>query len=157
MKIKDIVGVATQYSFTWPGGDIEDYDHVVVYDAISNSGSHKVSVGYTYRNTYGRDRRRIVVWIDNYPFAEFLGADDFDVSGEVLSEIRFYDAEKDSKRMCRYASDVIPERYSMFRIDSLKRRVIEKGVNDAWVVVANISDHSTMTSLAAMRKYERED
>jgi len=46
----------------------------------------------------------------------------------------------------------------MFRTDSLKRRVItEKGVNDAWVVVANISDHSTMTSLAAMRKYERED
>ena len=157
MKIKDIDDVVKNHSFKWPGGDIENYDHVVVYNAISNSGSHKISVGYTYRNTYGRDRRRVVVWIDNYPCAEFLEADDFDVSGEVLSEIRFYDPKKASKRMCRYASDVIPERYSMFRIDSLKRRIIEKRVNDAWVIVANISDHSTMISLAAMRKYERED
>jgi hypothetical protein len=30
------------------------------------------------RATYGRDRKRVVVWMDGEPQAEFLAADDFD-------------------------------------------------------------------------------
>ena len=44
----------------------------------------------------------------------------------------------------------------MFRVDSLKRRVSGDGVHDAWAIVANISDHITMSALAGMRKYEIE-
>ena len=58
--------------------------------------------------------------------------------------------------MCRYADDAIPQRYTMFRVDSLKRRVKGTGVHDAWSVVSNIADHKTMASLASMRKYESE-
>ena len=62
--------------------------------------------------------------------------------------------------MARYAVDVVPERYSMFRVDSLKRRVkgVEgAGVHDAWAVVSNIADHATMIAMAAMRRYEKTD
>jgi hypothetical protein len=30
----------------------------------------------------------VVIWINDHPHAEFIGADDFDVSGELLSEIK---------------------------------------------------------------------
>jgi hypothetical protein len=120
-------------------------------------GKHEVTIGNTYRKTYGKNRRRVVVWIDNYPWTEFVAADDFNVTGEVLSEIRFWGKEVgDNRRMCRYASDAIPQRYSMFRVESLKRRISGKRVHDAWAVVANISDHVAMAALAAMRKYEKE-
>jgi len=135
---------------------METYDAAIFYKGVSNDGEHEITIAYCVRNTYGKDRRRVVVWIDNYPYAEFLAADDFDVTGEVLSEIRFCDEEDKSKRMCRYADDAVPQRYSMFRVDSLKRRVEGAGVHDAWSVVSNIADHVTMSSLASMRKYEIE-
>lgn len=60
-------------------------------------------------------------------------------------------------RPAMYDDDVVTERYMMFRADSFKRRVQSKGVPDVWAVVSNIADHKTMISLAAMRRYEKED
>ena len=148
--------VRNNYNYAWPDGNEENFDLAVTYKAFSEAGNHNITIGYSYRNTYGRDRRRVVVWIDDYPHAEFLAADDFDKTGEVLSEIRFCEREDESMRMCRYGDDAIPQRYSMFRTDSLKRRVSGDGVHDAWAIVSNISDHTTMSALAGMRKYERE-
>jgi len=156
MQVLDILRVTDNYNFKWPGGDIEKFDSAITYKAFSNAGNHEMTIGYSCRNTYGNNRRRVVVWIDNYPYAEFLAADDFNITGEVLSEIRFSDDKGESKRMCRYASDAIPQRYSMFRVDSLKRRVTGERVHEAWVIVVNISDHITMLALAGMRKYETE-
>ena len=156
MQLLDITKPASNHSFQWPGGDTEKYDAAIFYKSVSNDGEHEITIGYSVRNTYGKDRRRVVVWIDNYQYAEFLAADDFNVTGEVLSEIRFYDEEDESKRMCRYTGDAVPQRDSMFRVDSLKRRVEGTGVRDAWSVVSNIADHVTMSSLASMRKYESE-
>jgi hypothetical protein len=56
--------------------------------------------------------------------------------------------------MCRYKDDKLPERYMSFRVDSMKRRIQEDGVHDAWVVVTNVADHFTMAALATMRRYE---
>ncbi len=155
MQLLDIKGVLTNYSFQWPDKNVEKYDATVIYQAISNDGNHEIKIGYCYRYTYNQDRRRVMVWIDDHPHAEFLAADDFDITGEVLSEIRFYDEERDSLRMSKYAVDAVPQRYSIFKFDSLKRRVAGDGVHDAWAIVVNISDHVTMSALAAMRKYER--
>ncbi|MDL1971449.1 MAG: hypothetical protein LWW94_10915 [Candidatus Desulfofervidaceae bacterium] len=153
MQLLDILKVTKNYSYRWPGGDVERYEIAITYKAVSNDGEHEITIAYTKRNTYGKDRRR-VVWIDGYPYAEFLAADDFYVTDEVLSEIKFYDEENESIRMCRYAEDAIPQRYSMFKVDSLRRRVNGAGVHNAWAVVSNIADHLTMSYLASMRKYE---
>ncbi|RZB35821.1 MAG: hypothetical protein SRB2_02746, partial [Desulfobacteraceae bacterium Eth-SRB2] len=154
---QDISSIKNNHSFTWPGGDVENFDTAISYKVASADGEAEITIGYGYRVTYGTKRRRVVVWIDNYPYAEFMGADDFEVTGEVLSEIRIWDDENDSKRMCRYAVDIIPERYSMFRAGSLKHRVTGDGVHDAWAVIANVADHKCMSALAAMRKYETEE
>lgn len=154
MQIVNVRNVNNNFFFKWPDGSKERYDIAIDYDAISVDGKHVLRIGYCMRETYGRPRRRVVVWIDDYPYAEFLEADDFDVSGELLSEIRFYDKDKDSKRMCRYKDDRLPERYMSFTVDSMKRRIQEDGVHDAWAVVTNVADHFTMASLAALRRYE---
>lgn len=154
MQIVNVLKVRNNHSFKWPGGYKENYDVAIDYDAISEKGKHIIRIGYCIRETYGRDRRRVVVWIDDYPYAEFLESDNFAITGDVLSEIRFYDDEKDNKRMCKYKDDTLPERYMTFKGDSMKRRIQENGVRDAWAVVTNISDHFTMAALAALRKYE---
>jgi len=154
MQILNIISVSSNHSFKWPDGSIENYDNSIDYNAIAEDGQHILRIGYCLRNTYGRTRRRVVVWIDDRPHAEFLEADDFDISGELLSQIRFYDEEQNRKRMCKYRIDRLPERYMLFNVDSMKRRIQEKGVNDAWAVVANIADHFTMATLASLRRYE---
>ena len=156
MQLLNIIDSSMNFSFTWPGGDVEQYDIAITYKSISNDGKHKIRLGFGYRGVYGKNRRRVVIWIDDHPYVEFFGADDFEITGEVLSEIRYYDEDADSVRMCRYAKDTVPQRYSLFRLDSLKRRVNGAGVHDAWCVVSNISDHLTMSLLASLRKYERE-
>lgn len=153
MQILNVNKVENNYTFKWPDGSIGTFDSIIEYDATSEIGKHILRIGYYKNDTYGKLRRRVVVWIDNRNYAEFTGADDFDITGELLSEIRLYD-DKDNKRMCRYGKDSIPERYMPFKVDSMKRRIEGNGVHDAWAVVANIADHSTMLSHAALRRYE---
>ena len=155
MQIVNLRKVLQNFDYNWPN-DVENFDNGIEYDAVSADGEHVLRIGYCWRQAYGKNRRRIVVWIDDYPYAEFLAADDFDVSGDVLSEVRFYDEETVSKRMCRYNDDVLPERYTVFKTDSMKRRIVGQSVHDAWAVVTNVSDHHTMAALAAMRRYESE-
>ena len=58
------------------------YPHWIEYRAMATEGVHRVRIGFGSRPTYGRERKRILVWIDSHPQAEFLGADDFERTGE---------------------------------------------------------------------------
>jgi hypothetical protein len=94
-----------------------------------------------------------VIWIDGHPQAEFLGADDYGKSGEVLSEIKVPGGR--GERICRYPDEAIPERYGMFEVEGLPIRVSGSGVHGAWGVVVNIGDHKSMVALAGLRRLER--
>jgi len=152
MHIIGLAGVRTKFEYQWPK-EKETFDHVVEYKALAKDGKHSVWVGFCKRPVYGKDRIRVVVWIDGHPHAEFFGADDFDKSGEVLSEIKV--PGRRGERICRYPDEPIPERYNMFNVVGLPVRVSDKGVHNAWAVVANIADHKTMIMLAALRRLER--
>lgn len=93
------------------------------------------------------------MWIDNHPQAEFLAADDFDHSGDVLSEIKV--PGNAGERVCRYPEEPIPERYSGLPVVGLPTRVNAAGVRNAWAVLANIADHRVLFALAALRRLER--
>jgi hypothetical protein len=151
MQIVELVEVTSNYQFRWPA-DTEYYPSSVLYRAIADDGEHEIRIGFGGRNAYGRERPRIIVWIDNYPQAEFVGADDFDTSGEVLSEIVV--PSNGSNRICRYPGEPIPERYMMFNTVGLPIRIQARGVHGAWAVVANIADHKTMATVAALRRHE---
>jgi hypothetical protein len=94
-----------------------------------------------------------VVWIDGEPQAEFLGADDFDRSGDILCEIKVPGAT--GERICRYREEPIPERYSGLPVVGMPTRVSGPGVHNAWAIVANIADHRVLFATAALRRLER--
>ena len=152
MQIVNIIQVTPNYEFKWPGGDIESYASSIEYQALADDGGHLIRIGFGTRNAYGRDRIRVVIWIDNYPQAEFVGADDFDTTGEVLSEIKVPGDGGD--RICRYLDEPIPERYTMFNTVGLPLRIQAPRVHRAWAVVANIADHKSMIAVAALRRLE---
>ena len=152
MRIIEIKDVAKDYTYNWPNAS-ETFDYSIEYRAESEDGEHNVKIGFGKRHTYGKDRVRIVVWIDEHPFAEFLGADDFESTGDVLSEIRV--STDEGERICKYSEDHIPERYAMFNVIGLPCRVKGKGVHNAWAVVTNIADHKTLITLAALRRLEK--
>ncbi len=153
MLLKDVVGLASDWEYVWPGADREVYGSCVDYRAIAWDGEHEVRVGFGMRPTYGQDRKRVVIWIDGYPEAEFLGADDFNATGDVLSEIRVPGDSRD--RMCRYPDEAVPERYCAFPVIGLPARVTGPKVHNAWAVVANIGDHRVLCALAGLRRLER--
>lgn len=154
MQILKISGVGEDYDYRWPSGNTEHYDYWIEYEALTVDGGHSMRIGAGHRETYGRDRVRVVIWVDGKPQAEFLGADDYTKSGDVLSELKV--PGEHAQRICRYPEEPVPERYAGLPIVGLPTRVSGPSVHGAWAVVTNISDHRTMCALAALRRLERE-
>lgn len=152
MRVIKIKSVGGSFKYQWPEGT-EAFDNFVEYGAITEDGEHNVKIGFGKRHTYGRDRIRVVIWIDDHPHAEFLGVDNFESSGEVLSEIKV--PRDRGERICKYPDEPIPERYMMFRVEGLPVRVQGSGVHRAWAVVTNIADLQSLIALAALRRLER--
>jgi hypothetical protein len=152
MQVFDLQAVGPEFTYPWPGGE-EHFSHWVDYRTAAPDGNHHVRIGLCVMEAYGRPRKRVVVWIDDHPHAQFLGADDFERTGDVLSEIRV--PGDSGERICRYPDEVIPERYSGLPTVGLPTRVSGPGVHQAWAVVASIADHRVMIALAALRRLER--
>lgn len=154
MQLLDLQAVGRDYEQVWPDGTREVYPHWVEYRAVAPDSEHRVRIGFGRRAVYGQDRKRVVVWIDDHPHAEFLGADDFDLSGDLLSEIKI--PGQRGERICRYGEEAIPERYSGLPVVGLSTRVSGPNLRQAWAIVANIADHRTLCALGALRRLERE-
>lgn len=84
----DVASAGTNYQHRWPDGSTELYPSWIEYQALSAERDHSVRLAFGNRDTYGRSRRRVLVLIDGHPHAEFLGGDDFDRTGDILSEIK---------------------------------------------------------------------
>jgi hypothetical protein len=154
VKIVSFLGIKENFEYQW-FDTIEKYT-IIQYIAIDEEGRHEINIGYTERETYGLNRKRVVVFVDGYPHAEFVAADDFDKTGDLLSEIRLI--QKDEYlEMCSYPEEGIPALYANFNVEGLPNRIKTKGVHNAWSVVANVSDHKAMIALAFLRKHEKEN
>lgn len=153
MRIQKLNSAGPSYEYQWPSGNVEKYRAWVDYTAKAPDGIHQIRIGFGTRSLWGVDRERVVVWIDNQPQVEFFGADDFNISGDVLSDIWLKSEE--TELICRYPEDAIPERYISFNVIGLPTRVDAKGVRNSWAVVSSIADHETMVSLASLRRQER--
>jgi hypothetical protein len=153
MQLLDIVEAGIDYEYTWPNGNREPFARWVEYRAAAPDGERTVRIGFGHRATYGRDRRRVVVWIDGHPQVEFVGADDFDRSGDVLAELKV--PGERGERICRYPDEAVPERYAALPIVGLPTRLTGPYLHAAWAVVANIADHRTLAAVAALRRLER--
>jgi len=76
-----------KFQYCWPKGPVEDYDGII-YDVTFHGEKHIVLIGFTMREAFRKRRRRVVVFIDNKPEAEFAGADDYDQTGHIVAMIK---------------------------------------------------------------------
>jgi len=153
MHIVRLRDAGRNFTYQWPDSS-ETYDYYVEYVGLAEDGEHTIRIAFGKRFTYGKERVRVIVFIDGYPHAEFFSADDFEKSGDLLSEIKIPGSV--GERICKYPDEPVPERYSMFNVVGLPVHVQAKGVHNAWAVVSNIADHKTLIALAALRRLERQ-
>lgn len=75
------------YSYKWPGGSTETYD-AIFYEIRFNNSVCEIVVGFTDRVAFGKQRKRVVVFINEYPMVEFAGTDDYDKTGNLVAQIK---------------------------------------------------------------------
>jgi hypothetical protein len=152
MATIDLIDAGSNYVHQWPHEEFT-YPSWVKYSVTSTDGPHEVLLAFAQLATYGRTRRHIIAFVDGYPTAQFTGTDDFDATGDVVSEIRIQ--KPDGMSICRYPEDAVPIPYQPFNIVGLPIRIAQKGVHNAWAVQCNVSDHLHMIQVAMLRRLEK--
>jgi hypothetical protein len=153
MLLLDLQAAGTDYAYVWPDGNQEDYGQWIEYRALGPDAEHTVRIGFAIRPAYGSPRKRVVVWIDDHPQVEFVGADDFDRSGDVLTEIKV--PGERGLRVCRYPDEKVPGSYTALAVVGMPTRITGPYVHRAWAVLANVGDHHTLAAAAELRQLDR--
>src|SRR5215211_7686129 len=133
-------------SYQWP----EERDHYSRYRVFMGTtraeGAVHIGLGETVRKKkWGRDRKYVVAFLSSggpqKPLAEFLAADDYKETRELVAVIR----GSDGGRRMYGPGDALPELYEAhFRTQMYDDRVDHAGVWHKVVVVAREDDHATM-------------
>ena len=147
-------------SYQWPG-QREQYSRYRVFIGTTRAeGAVHIGLGEaTRRNKWGRDRKYVVAFLSSgsphQPLAEFVAADDFQETRELVAVIR----GSDGGRRMYGAGDALPGVYQeRFRTQMYSERVVYPGVWNKVVVVAREDDDETMLNHALIqgrRRYRR--
>ncbi len=147
-------------SYQWPD-QRERYSRYQVFVGTTRAeGAVHIGLGETVRkNKWGRDRKYVVAFLSSgspqQPLAEFVAADDYEDTRELVAVIRGSDG---ARRM--YATgDALPRVYQeRFRTQLYSERVVYPGVWNRVVDVAREDDDETMLNHALIqgrRRYPR--
>jgi hypothetical protein len=147
-------------SYQWPDKR-ERYSRYRVFLATTRAeGAVHIGLGESIRkNKWGRDRKYVVAFLSSgspqQPLAEFVAADDYEKTHELVAVIR----GSDGGRRMYGAGDALPRIYEeRFRTQLYSERVVYPGVWNKVVVVAREDDHETMLNHALIqgrRRYGR--
>jgi hypothetical protein len=144
-------------SYQWPEYR-ERYSRYRVFMGTTRSeGVVHIGLGETVRKKkWGRDRKYVVAFLGTgspqRPLVEFLAADDYEKSRELLAVIR----GSDGGRRMYGPGDALPEIYEdHFRTQMYDDRVEHPGVWKRVVVVAGEDDHVTMLNHALIQGRRR--
>ena len=97
------------FDYQWPKNQ-EHFENGYETTRTINSRSHTFKIGFTDRQAAGQMRRRVIVWIDNWPLVEFAGSNNYESDGLLASVIKI-----ESGKQLR-PSGKIPAEYKDFRI-----------------------------------------
>jgi excisionase family DNA binding protein len=75
------------FDYQWPGGG-EHYQNGYETTREFNGRTYTFRIGFTDRRAAGQMRRRVVVWIDNWPLVEFAGSNNYESDGLLASVIK---------------------------------------------------------------------
>jgi hypothetical protein len=143
-------------SYRWP----EERDHYTRYRVFMgvtrSEGVVHIGLGETIRKKrWGRNRKYVVAFLSSgspqKPLAEFLAADDYKETRELVAVIR----GSDGGRRMYGPGDPLPEIYEGFRTQMYDDRVDHAGVWHKVVVVAREDDHATMLNHALIQGRRR--
>ena len=143
-------------SYQWP----EERDRYARYRVFVGTtraeGAIHIGLGETIRkNKWGRDRKYVVAFLSSgspqRPLAEFVAADDYAETRELVAVIR----GSDGARRMYGAGDALPRVYrEHFRTQTYSERVVYPGVWNK-VVVAHEDDDDTMLNHALIQGRRR--
>ena len=120
-------------------------------------GAVQIGLGETVRKKkWGRDRKYVVAFLSSgspqRPLAEFVAADDYEQTRELVAVIR----GSDGGRRMYGLGDTLPAVYvERFRTQLYRERVDYPGVWNKVVVVAREDDHMTMLNHALIQGRRR--
>jgi len=144
-------------SYQWPD-ERERYTRYRVFTGTTRAeGAVHIGLGETLRaNRWGRDRKYVVAFRSSgspqQPLAEFVAADDYQQTRELLAVIR----GSDGGRRMYGAGDALPAVYrKRFRTQLYSERVVYPGVWNKIVVVAHEDDDETMLNHALIQGRRR--
>jgi hypothetical protein len=147
-------------SYQWPGTR-EHYSRYRVFIGTTRAeGAVHIGLGETIReNKWGRDRKYVVAFLSSgsphQPLAEFVAADDYAETRELVAVIR----GSDGGRRMYGAGDALPRVYKeQFRTQMYSERIVYPGAWNKAVVVAAEDDEATMLNHALIqgrRRYRR--
>ncbi|MGH3142030.1 MAG: hypothetical protein ACRDO9_02695, partial [Gaiellales bacterium] len=140
-------------SYQWPE-ERERYSRYRVFiGATRAEGAVQIGLGETIRkNKWGRDRKYVVAFLSSgspqRPLAEFVAADDYEETRELVAVIR----GSDGGRRMYGAGDALPRVYTeRFRTQMYSERVVHPGVWNKVVVVAREDDDEAMLNHALIQ------
>ena len=144
-------------SYQWPE-ERDLYSRYRVFMGSTRSeGVVHIGLGETIRkNKWGRNRKYVVAFLSSgspqKPLAEFLAADDYKETRELVAVIR----GSDGGRRMYGPGDALPEIYEgRFRTQMYDDRVDHAGVWHKVIVVAREDDHATMLNHALIQGRRR--
>jgi hypothetical protein len=147
-------------SYQWPDKRERYSRYRVFMGTTRGEGAVHIGLGETVREKkWGRDRKYVVAFLSSgspqQPLAEFVAADDYEETRELVAVIR----GSDGGRRMYGAGDALPAVYKeRFRTQMYSERVVYPGVWNKVVVVAREDDDETMLSHALIqgrRRYRR--
>jgi hypothetical protein len=147
-------------AYQWPE-ERDRYSRYRVFLGTTRAeGAVHIGLGETVRaNKWGRDRKYVVAFLSSgspqQPLAEFVAADDYEQSRELVAVIR----GSDGGRRMYGAGDALPDVYTeRFQTQMYSDRIVHPGVWNKVVVVVREDDDEAILNHALIqsrRRYRR--
>ena len=144
-------------SYQWPDKRERYLRYRVFVGTTRAEGAVHIGLGEAVRkNKWGRDRKYVVAFLSSgspqQPIAEFVAADDYEETRELVAVIR----GSDGARRMYGAGDALPRVYEeRFRTQLYSERVVYPGVWNRVVVVAREDDDETILNHALIQGRRR--
>ncbi len=140
-------------SYRWPKRRDGYAPYRVFMGTTRAEGAVQIGLGETIReNAWGRDRKYVVAFLSGgspqHPLVEFVAADDFEDTRELVAVIR----GSDGGRRMYGVGDTLPAIYAeRFQTQIYNQRVVHPGVWNKVVVVAREDDDAAMLNHALIQ------
>ena len=142
-----IVEVAP-FDFNWPkkggGSNTEHYDKVYEATFTTDGQEYTFKVGFGNRESSGRARRRVTVWLGNRAVVEFAGSTDYERDGLLAGIIRL----KNGRQL---TTQRIPDEYREFRLARYNTIVRGPRASTGTAVIVHKDDLGSMLEHAIIR------